>query len=292
MMGMQKSAIRILGNAAIVVVVLFFTGFRPCLPAADSPEESPALTGKLVFTIGSYLTDFNTDASIGSGGIFGTFFSVEDDLGIDDDQTLGRLDGIYRFKPRHSLGFGFWTLDREGTADLAEQLEFNGTIYDVGAIVDSEMNTSWLRLDWRYSMLRTDKGEAGVNLGLSFYDFEFAVEGLVSFDGGITSELIREEDDLIAPVPTVGMFLKYALKPKLIIDVSANFLDLDYEDFEGKLIETTFLVEWYFTPHFGIGGGFYGNDIEVKDTGSDPFSVEYDQTGMIGYLTFSIGTVD
>jgi hypothetical protein len=97
----------------------------------------------------------------------------------------------------------------------------------------------------------------------------------------------RAEDDLLAPVPTFGIFLNYAFLPNLVFRVKADLIDLDVGDFEGKLTDTTVLLEWYFSRHVGVGLGVNRADIDVRDAGEDPFLIDLSQSGVLGYVSFA-----
>ncbi len=202
---------------------------------------------------------------------------------------MGRLDGFYRFNERHSFDFGIWSLNRTGQATIDKQIIFDGNQFDIGVDLLSEFDTSWLRAGWRYSVLRTDRGEAGFSAGLSAYDFKIAVDGEATVDDGMGGTILqstRAEDDLLTPVPTVGMFITFAIKANLVLQARADFLDLQISGLEGNLLDTSVLIEWYFSDHVGIGVGSNTTEIEIRDTGSDPFSVDYRQSGLLGYFAF------
>jgi len=253
-------------------------------------SETRVVEDKLVFRLGGYLTDFKTDASVGTGGVIGTLIRLENTLGIEDDKSIARLDGFVRFNERHALDFGLWSLDRVGFTTIDEQIVFEGNTFDIGVDLASKFDTSWLRLGWRYSVLRTDRGEAGFSAGLSAYDFSVGIAGEATVSdgmGGTTVQAVRAEEDLLTPVPTVGMFITFAIKPRLILVARADFLDLEISDFEGNLLDTRVLIEWYFSQHVGFGVGTNTTEIAIRDTGDDPFSVDYRQSGVLGYFTFA-----
>lgn len=277
----------------IAIAAVLLAGAGGLSPAAaGSDSDYRTITDKWVFYVGTYLTDFKTDASVGAGGAFGTFLRLEDELGVDEDKSVARLEGFYRFNERHAIGFGFWSLNRDGFTTINEQIEFDGNIFDIGVELTSQFDTSWFRVDWRYSLLRTERGEAGIRAGLSSYQFDIGLAGMATVDDGMGGTMltqVRAEDDFLAPLPTVGMFLSYAFKTRLVLHLNADFMNIEAADIEGRLVDTTILFEWYFTKNFGIGVGTNTTDIEVKDTGDDPFSVDYRQSGFLGYLTFAFG---
>ena len=259
-------------------------------PPIRAESEARVVEDKFVFRVGGYLTDFKTDANVGTGGVFGTLIRLEDTLAIEDDKTVVRLDGFYRFNERHSLDFGFWTLDRTGQARIDERIEFDGNVFDIGVDLTSKFDTSWLRIGWRYSLLRTERGEAGFSAGLSAYKFDFGIAGEATVSdgmGGTMRQAVRAEDDLLTPVPTVGMFITYAIKPRLNFLARADFLDVEIGDTELNLLDTRLLIEWYFSRHVGFGVGMNNTEIQIRDAGGDPFSVDYRQSGLLGYFTLT-----
>ena len=275
---------RRLATIAILTVLVCAVGNPPTL----AESETRVVDDKLVFRLGGYLTDFKTDASVGSGGVFGTALRLEDELLLDEDRSVARLDGFFRFNERHSLEFGFWSLNRTGLTAIDEQILFDGNTFAIDVTVASKFDTSWFRAGWRFSALRTERGEAGFSAGLSAYEFKVGLAGEATVSdgvGGTTLAAIRAEEDIIAPVPTVGMFVTYAFKPKLILLLKADFLKLEVGDLEGNVLDTRVLLEWYFSKHFGLGVGTNTTEIEIKDVGDDPFSVDYRQSGFLGYVT-------
>ena len=273
-----------------VVAFLFVAGSLP----ATAADDFRAITNKLTFSFGSYLADFDTDASVGTDGVLGTFIRFEDELGLDDDDTIFRIDGFYRFSDKNAIGFGFWTLNRDGEAFTSEQINFDGDIFDVGVFLRSELDSQWIRLDWRHSFLRNEKGEAGFTLGLSTYEFDVGLQGLATVSDGMGGTVLvdtRSSDDFLAPVPTIGFFINYSITPKWVFRLSANYFSLEVSDFEGNITDTVIQFEWLFSRYVGVGVAVNGTIIDVEDTGDDPFSVKYDQSGLVAFLTFGFGSL-
>lgn len=270
-----------------LMAILMVAATQPAAAADDTRNR--AISDRFTIMLGTYVTAFETTASVGNGGILGTTINIEDDLGIDDDDSLLRIDGLYRFNPRHAIGFGYWNLDRDGKQFIDVEIDFGGDIFQTTGVIESVFDITWVQFSWRYSFLRNDRGEAGFLVGLSFYEFDIALEGLAFVNGMGPAVLARAEEDLIAPVPTIGMFINFSITPNVVVKMNASFLDLDIDDIEGKVIETNFAMEWYVARYFGLGLGFNGNDIDIRQTGDNPFTVRYDQRGLVAYMIFGWG---
>jgi len=285
-----RRGVAVAAGRAIVAGLLLLAAGLPVFAASGSGDGSRVVDDKWVIGVGGYLAEFKTDASVGSGRVLGTSIRFEDQLGVDARQTFFRLDGLRRFGDRHAIGFGLWTLNRNGTATINEQIEFDGNIFDIGVDLNSQFNTRWFRVDWRYSLLRTETGEAGFTAGLSNYEVRASIEGLATVSdgmGGTIRQAARAEENVFAPVPTIGMFMTHAFRPNLVLRMKAEFLDLDVGDFEGKVTDTTLLFEWYFFRHAGVGVGVNKSDIDIRNTGDDPFLIDFSQSGFVGYFSFA-----
>jgi hypothetical protein len=256
---------------------------------ADGKRDYQGPDDKWFLSVGSYITDFKTDASVGAGGVFGAFFRAEDDLAVDENQAVLASSARYRFNKKHAIGGGIWSLNRDGSTIIEEDLEIDGVLYSAGAQVDTEFDTGLVRVDWRYSLFSTDRGEAGFLVGLSAYQFDLAFEGigtLTSGGMGGSTEFFATEEEFLAPLPTVGFFLQYALGRSWLMRAEASWLDLEVGDLEGQVTQTHLSFEWLFTRRFALGGALNGGDISVRDTGDEPYVVDFDQSGFYVFLSF------
>jgi len=252
--------------------------------------NTPVLTDRFSLGIGGYLIDLNTVASAGVGSGIGSVIILEELLGLEPNQTLFRVDGLYRFSPRHSLSFGFFDLHRSSGGEFDEPVDFLGARF-VGDF-ESRFNMLVLGAVYRYSFINDGRVEAGITAGVTAFDFGIGIRGEVTVipdnpDDSPREEQGSEEHDVLAPVPAVGMFINYAFTPKLVFRAGAQFLTLDVAEWEGWFIDTHITVEYFFSEHVGVGGGFSGTDIRVVYNGEDPFRFEYRYNGILGFLALS-----
>jgi hypothetical protein len=257
---------------------------------ASAGEPAPYLAHNWYLSGGSYLTDFSTEAAVGAAGNLGTLVVAEEDLGIDAAQSMFRFEGLYRFNERHSLETGYWGVNRDGDKTLDKQIEFNGITYDLGATVTSGADVSYVRLGWRYSAVRSGRGEAGFAAGLSTFSLSFLLsgEGTISDGmGGTETGMFLTEEEFVAPAPTIGMFVTFAMHPRLVLRAKADFLDVQVDDYEANLTETLIGLDWYFVKNVAVGVGTLTTRIEFEDNGEDPLQAEYRQSGLLAYMSAS-----
>ena len=256
----------------------------------ESSRPSRLLEDRFNLSVGWYTPGFSTDAAIGVAGIVGTLIRLEDDVGLDEEKSSGRLDGFYRFNEKHAIDFSYLVLDRNGGSILDKRIEFNGVIFNVGARTRSTFDSELLRISYRYSFFRNDKIDTGVTAGLSTYSWDFSIEGDATVDdgmGGTMVQFAKANKHLVTPIPTVGIFLSHALRHNVIFRFIGQFLDVRIGDIEGRLTDAKGTVDWFFSKHVGVGVGLATTGISVRQTGTDPFRVDYRYGGAMVYFGFA-----
>ena len=262
------------------------------LYAQDDPE-SRVLSDRLGVSLGWFGPNFSTSTAVGFGTGVGTVIRLEDDLSVEDDKNAVRLDGFYMFNRKHALNFHFTTFSRDGVTEINRQIEFEDLLFDLGTSVRSDFNSGIYTFVYKYSLFQNNKVDTGLALGLSVYDFELALEGeaeLVDDTGAvIDGELFRRtEESTIAPVPTFGIYLGYAINPDLILRYDARFMHVDIGDFEGQVSDVKGTLDWYFHKHLGVGGGVARTSVDVKLlSGDSPFQIDYQYGGFMGYVAIA-----
>jgi hypothetical protein len=281
------------GAAAAGAVETATPGGETNASAAEAGETAPAgpeyrvRDDDIYLTLGGFLVTFKTEAGASFGGLLGTRVNVEDDLGVDDNKSTFRLDGFWRFKPKHSLGWSWFALNRSGFSVLDEQIEFEDVIFEVGAAVDSRFETDWFGLDYRYSLLQTERGEAGIRVGVSTYGFDLGLAGRAIVDDGSGPQAkdVDVEEGIVAPVPIFGFFLGYGITPCFYFRGDVALFRADMGDWSLRLLDSRITFDYFFSRHVGLGFGINGTDIDVTRSGSDPFGVDYRQSGLLVYLS-------
>jgi hypothetical protein len=76
-------------------------------------EEATFPSGlpRLYVRLGTYLVGYNeTKINISSPYLLGINLDLNDDLNMNGDSQVGRIEGYYRIKGKHSLGFSYYEL--------------------------------------------------------------------------------------------------------------------------------------------------------------------------------------
>ena len=123
---------------------------------------------------------------------------------------------------------------------------------------------------YQYSFTNSHRTEAGITAGLGFYKYGLAIAGrYIIDDDPELSEFGSRSENILAPVPTVGFFINFAIRRNLILDMRTSFMDLSIGEHEGRIFNNSANLTWYFTRHFGMGLGLAGSDVLYENTGGD-----------------------
>jgi hypothetical protein len=248
--------------------------------------DTPIITDPFDFNIGGFLVDLNTSAAIGGSGGLGSVIRLEEILGLDESQQILRLGFRWDFARKHSIGLTWFSISRGSTGLFNEEVDFVDLRF-VG-YYESKFDVDYYGLDYRYSLINNNRVAAGFSFGISTFDFSVGIDGDAYVIGDVPSNPIVEfraaSADIIAPVPAIGMFIEYAITKKLIVSSKVQYVDLTVSGYDGRFMDIEMTVDWFFTRHFGIGGGIASTDISVAYTGDDPYRVDYRYSGILFHL--------
>jgi len=284
-----------LGGAAGFLVVSLLLVSISAPVSAQLPDQTivdprfvdtPNITDRFSLDLGGFLIGLKSSAAAGVGSGIGSAIDLEELLKLDPNEKLFRIDGKYRFGRHDALAFYYFGMTREsegsfdGRVDFLD-LEFVGEFSAKSSIVT-------YGLTYRRSLVNTGRVDAGLSFGLNVFDLGVDLEGEVEVIGADPDNPIIEtaaaRESVIAPVPSLGLFVDYALAPRWLLGASAAVLNLDVGDYEGSFIETRITTDVYLSRHFGIGGGLSSTTLRVADTGENPWTFDYRYSGFLVYF--------
>jgi hypothetical protein len=239
--------------------------------------------------VGAFLSDFDTELSL-TGPNGGAGIDLEDDLGLDSDQTSFRGELMWRFAPRHRVILGYYRFDRSTSGSVRGAIEIDDPdegLIEIGVGVEAEAEMDWqlIPLSYAYSFYKTDKIEAAATLGVHWFDVRFGIEGTATLNG-TPNQFVSESESASGPLPVFGLRADYALTPQWLIGGHAQYFTLDYDDYSGDLLDLRLQTEYWFTDNVGAGLGYTWYDIGVTVDEGDGYElgVDYTYRGLEAYL--------
>ena len=185
--------------------------------------------------------------------------------------------------------FYYFGMSREASGSLEGSIDFLDLEF-VGSFAASTTMTTY-GVTYRRSLVNNGRIDAGLSFGLNVARIGLDLEGEVEIIGADPDNPIIETrvagESVIAPVPSVGLFIDYALTPRWLVRAGAAVINLDIGDYEGSFIETRMTTDLYLTRHFGVGGGISSTDLRVSNVGEHPWQFNYRYRGFLVYLCFA-----
>jgi len=289
-MTIPTSLRRAVAVTAACAATLFFLAL-PAAAADDSAGLKPArvLSDDWHFELGGLWADFRSGLQVSSSRAIGTSVNLEDDMGLSSNTTTWVANGFWRISGPHSVGFAYTSFNRDGSNKLDQTITIGDTVYDVDARVDSSLDFDFLQLYYHWSAINNGKTEAGFAFGLSTYRIEASISGQGTVNGNGEEnfrEHAEQSEDVVAPIPVVGLFINYAFTPDLILMANANFFRIDVGDVAGRVISSQASLDWYFTKNFGAGVSIFGNSINADVNGSRDWMVNLNESGFGAHASF------
>ncbi len=195
----------------------------------------------------------------------GTQVDLESDLGLPDKKTLPSALFGWRFSQSFRLEVEYLSLKRSGTRTIDRDITWDDTVYPASATLSGSFNTDVYRASVGWSAIRTPTAELGGSLGVHVTRFVALVSGQGSVNG-ISSPFAAQREDVLVPLPTVGLFGAMSLTPELRLTGRVDFFSLTYGAYQGGLLNTEAALSWHFTPNWSaaLGYRFVRYDLDVS----------------------------
>lgn len=145
---------------------------------------------------------------------------------------------------------------------MSREIDIDGQPILVGARIESYLNTAIFKLGYNYSFYHSDKVEMAVGGGLHITGLDAGVKGEITV--GDPRAVASESSSLTAPLPVVSLKLRYKITPALSWGLSTDVFLLTFGDYEGQFRDTNLNLEWRFSKHAGLGGGFNSNELSIE----------------------------
>ena len=252
--------------------LIFLALLLPGLAVAQAPR-SDLRPGKFDFRIGAQaFTKASTTIRIDSATLgLGTEFNLENATNLEEDVTVGRLDGQYRFTDRHSVAFSYYNIERTGTRALDFDIDWGGVTFPVSTVVQSQFNEKIVDLSYGFTFFTRPNATLAATAGLHIISFD---TGLRAANGSLERSNKSE-----APLPVFGLSGQYRFADKWRFVGSLKVFSFDFDEYDGTFTDLVLTVEHDTWDRFGIGFGLnsFGLDVTVGDANlSGSIDTEFD----------------
>jgi opacity protein-like surface antigen len=237
--------------------------------------------------VGGFFQKFATSVRVGDGlGNPGTNVSFESLLGAPDSQTNVFADGYWRWGPRASLQFAYRHANRSSSRVVSTDVQFGDQTYQAGGKVDTSIRLDVGELYYAYALVNNGDAEFALMLGVSAFSnkVSFDASGSIAGPGGAVT-VQSDSRNLLAPVPAVGAYFRYALYPKFFAWGKVKGLTATISGRHGSLLTWGAGLDLYFTQHVGIGGGYEYVKLVFEKRDTRQFALDYEYKGPTAYVS-------
>jgi hypothetical protein len=240
--------------------------------------------------VGGFFQKFATTARVGDAlGNPGTDVSLENVLGAPASQTNIFADAVWRLGHHASLQFGYRHAHRTSTSGISKDFGFGDQTYHAGAQVDTAIGLDVGELYYAYSLVNSGDAEFALMLGVSAYYNRISLAVASPVAGGVTPGGGAQTDqrNLLAPVPAVGAYFRYALYPKVFAWGKIRGLEGTVSGYHGSMLSWGAGLDLYFTQNVGIGGGYEYTKLVYERLDTRQFGLDYSYNGPVAYLSIA-----
>lgn len=196
----------------------------------------------------------------------GTPFYVEETLGLKDRLVQGSLDLMFRMAERHRIHAQYSQQNRTAVKqlDLTGPLLFGSSAFDDGDVLHSEMQQRKLDVIYTYSVLRRERIEVGVGLGLHLLQFSGTLEE--------PAEFVVEPLDTAGPAGSIAADFTWRMTRRFSLTAQGNWLRGNVADVEGEYFAWRAGLQFRAARNVALGLGYTGTYYEVDSADPDFFS--------------------
>lgn len=249
----------------------------PAISSARNDEwHDWPLGDEIAITANAFFPSLDTTVRVdASDGTPGTFISLEQNLGLSETETLPSFGFTWRFAKKHSLGLGYFSLNRSGSTITTTEIRFADEIFQVDLPVSTFFDTDVLNVGYAYSLIFDEKKELALIAGLSIQDITFGLRS----DAGLG--LIQAESDVTAPLPAFGISGGYAFTEDWTVRGHLGFFSMslalnDEEDLQGQIVDAALGIFHHTFDHVHIGINYSYFDVTADFRDKNSFnSIDY-----------------
>lgn len=206
--------------------------------------------------LGVFFLDTDTTLRVdGNNRDIGTEVNLENELGIDSGDRF-RVDGYWRFFPRHKVRFMYFNSSSDATRRLTRNIEFGGETFPINASASVNFDVTIFELAYEYSFMKRDNFELAGTIGLHNLGVEAGISAQISGGGGSAGTSRDAKADGDGPLPVLGLRGIWALNDNWYIDGQMQFFALSFDNYDGDLQDYQISLNWYPWKNVGFGLGY------------------------------------
>jgi hypothetical protein len=268
----------------IAICAFLFTPVSPLL--ADS-AQLPLGEERFKLDIGAFIIDVGTGASLAfSEADGGQVIDFEDDLGLASSKSVFRVDGYWRFAPRHRLNLAYYAFNRSADTRLETEIRWEELVLPIGSEVATEVKWELIPVSYAYSFYKNRKWEIAGSVGIHWMEMNASISSETTIGESIVI-IQREESATSGPLPMLGIHVDYQPAEKWLVGGKIQYFSTDYEEYDGSIFDAGIYAEYLVDRNWSVGVGYnyFYIDVDVDEDDWDG-NLRYEYSGIQVYASY------
>ena len=250
-------------------------------------QAEEAVPDDFQLRLGGYiLADQDTDIKVSKQGL-GASINLQDLFEMETKNRVFRLDGYYRFTPKHAVEFSWYNISNSSQSDENIDFEWGDKNISATGALSTFFNTDIYKVNYLYSFYHTEDVELALSAGLHITTLDVGFSGNYTTDG--VSDNSGEAAKVTAPLPVAGFRLNYNILPELSVKYAVDYFFLTFDGYSGALSDSLLTIDYRIMRNFGIGLGYNSTLLRLEadlDEGA-LLNISHDVSGGLVYGTLN-----
>ncbi len=250
-------------------------------------QAEEAVPDNFQLRLGGYmLADQNTEVKVSKDGA-GVGINLQDLFKMESTTQVFRLDGYYRFTPKHAVEFSWYSINNSSKTDADVKFEWGDKNITASGALNTFFNTDIYKVNYLYSFYHTEEVELALAAGLHITTLDVGFSGSYSF--GENEKGNGDSAKVTAPLPVVGFRLNYNILPELSVKYAIDYFFITFDGTTGSMSDSLLTVDYRITRYFGMGIGLNSTRMRLKTDVADDalLNLSHDVIGGLVYGTLN-----
>ena len=232
---------------------------------AEGSSSQSLIDGRGFLLVGTFVISTALDIRLDSStGLPGTEIDWGQRFGLEDSRRF-RLDGVWRFTPKHHLRLLYTDYSQTDRTTLDSIVQWGDDTFPVNAEVTGTLGFEVIEAAYEYAFVNSPEREIAVSVGLHYTTLEARLSATES-SPTTGARTIGGPRSVEAPLPVVGVRGMWRIGKHFYLDAQAQYFALAIDDIKGGLYNYRAALIWHPTRRVGIGAGYdsFGVDIDLR----------------------------
>ena len=234
-------------------------------PAAVA-EDFNLITAKGGASLGTFLNSNDLKIRVdGEAGNLGTTIDWSNTFGAGEKSRF-RLDGVWRFTPKHHLRVMVTDYSTSQTETLERDIEWGDDFIKAGSKATGKVGFSIAEVAYEYAFKHKENMELALTAGIHYTSFEAKLTADLDTSVGDLQGELGGKASVDAPLPVFGARGMWRLGGDFYLDAMVQWFALSIDQYSGGLVNYRAAAIWQPKQWVGIGVGYdyFNVDVDVK----------------------------